>query len=100
MMYLLGTTLAVAACVLFAVGTPIALWYTLRMTRHRITAPRTARDFWGLNRANLLFFPEMLDDKGQELRRRALRGWMYLLLGALLTGGSMLLGVFGPLVAH
>jgi len=70
---IVGTVCAIAAGVLVFVYTPICGYFTIKLSqRRRSDVPFTWRDFWGWNRANLLFFPDLLDDEGKQFQLKAI----------------------------
>lgn len=91
-----GVLLAVVGFVCMIFGVPMIIFYTIKMGRCKTSAQRTWKDFWGLNRNNLIFFPSLLDERGRTYRKLAIKGWIIALIGGLSAVMSMLLGTFGP----
>jgi hypothetical protein len=79
---MLGVVLAVISFVLMLFGTPLLLYYVVRMGNYKRDKSESWHDFFGLNRYNLIFFPARLDDRGREYRGKALYGAKLLLAGA------------------
>jgi hypothetical protein len=74
-LYLVGVLCLVIAFVLLLTATPSFIYYVVRLSAHaRDDAPRDWRTAWGLNYANLFFFPSLLDDRGRDLQAKA-RKW-------------------------
>lgn len=96
---LTGMVLIVIASVCCLIGAPLAIYYTLRMGRCKKTTPRSWHDLWGLNRNNLIFFPDLLSERGQDFRRRAIKGWIIGLIGAACAAAAAFLGAFGSMAA-
>lgn len=88
----IGSALAIVAGVLLFVFVPICGWFTIKLSQHRRPdLPFTWHDFWGLNRANLLFFPNFLDDEGKQFQNKAKHAAKRILVGAVLGIASFYL---------
>ena len=88
---MLGVILAVISFVLMLFGTPLLLYYGVRMGNHKKDDSESWHDFWGLNRNNLIFFPARLDETGREYRGKALYGAKLLFAGASVGVVAMIL---------
>jgi len=83
--YWIGLLMAVAAFIYLVVGVPTLGYYAIRLAyRRRLDIPLSWHDLWGLNRVNLIFFPEFLDDEGKAYRQRAIRSAKRVAIGAVL----------------
>lgn len=78
----LGAALVIVAMVFLAVGTPMAIVFTILAANHRKSGPKTWRDSWRFNPNNLIFFPDRLDEQGQLHAKRARSGFKLALIGA------------------
>ena len=83
--YWIGLLMAVAAFIYLVVGVPTLGYYAIRLAyRRREDIPLSWHDLWGLNRMNLIFCPEFLDDEGQAYRQHAIRSAKRVAIGSLL----------------
>jgi len=91
-MAIVGSAFAIAAGILMFVYVPICGYFTIKLSqRRRSDIPFTWHDFWGLNRANLLFFPSFLDDEGKRFQIKAIHAAKRLLVGVVLGIASLYL---------
>ena len=94
---LIGVVLAVVGFVCMAFGIPMLIYFTIQTGRHKRDVPTSWHDSWGLNRNNLIFFPSLLDEEGQQYRKRALWAGKLTLLGTL--SGVIAMFVLGKFAA-
>jgi len=72
----------VTAIPLLASGSACCAYFTIRLANHRRPElPATWHTFWGLNHANLLFFPSQLDEVGLKYHAQAKKWGLRMLLG-------------------
>lgn len=91
-MELVGSILAIAAFAILVVSIPTCVYFTLRLSGHRRTDLRSSwHDFWGLNRANLLFFPSLLTETGKRFQRRGMQAAAWIAVGTTLAVMSFVL---------
>lgn len=72
----------VASIAYLAIGTPKLIQNTVRLAqRRRADVGPSWRDFWGLNHANLIFFPSVLDEEGKKYQRLAVAAAAKVIVG-------------------
>jgi hypothetical protein len=80
---LLALICLIVAVPLLALGSAGCAYFTLRLVHHRRPElPRSWHTLWGLNHANLLFFPSQLDEAGLKYHAKARKWGIRMLLGA------------------
>ena len=85
-LYWAGLFMAVAAFIYLVVGLPTLGYCAIRLAYRRLPdIPYSWHDFWGLNRVNLIFFPQFLDDEGRTYRQHAIRSAKRVAIGAVLA---------------
>ena len=73
----------VIAIPLLASGAACCAYFTIRLANHRRSElPPSWHTIWGLNHANLLFFPSQLDEVGLKYHAKAKKWGLRMLLGA------------------
>lgn len=82
MTHLFGLVFLIVSVVYLAVSVPKLAYYTILLSQRRNPdiAP-SWRDIWGLNHANLIFFPSHLDDEGKKFQKLAVAAFAKMMVG-------------------
>lgn len=81
---LLALVFFIASVAYLVVGGPKLVFFTLRLAaRRRPDVGPSWRDMWGLNHANLIFFPSVLDEVGKKYQKLAVAAAAKVIVGVL-----------------